>query len=226
MTKVEVLDLTAICQSFPETPEPSILRDNLLDTIDTIFWGGIELVAVEGVDGIGKTILLTQFARKHPNHALSLFIRPTSRWAYDPGLLRKDLCNQLNWVLHNEELLNGEVPEDAVLRDLLSRLLRRARRKGELFYFLVDGLHDIPKEDKQVRDLVLDMLPLGLPGFRFLIAGELEEIPADIQSMFVTSLSLYLDSHWTRPEDTLGISRLTGSLLAKSTAHAGASLAT
>lgn len=35
-----------------------------------------------------KTTLLTQFVRKYPQHALSLFIRDTSRWTSAPEQVR------------------------------------------------------------------------------------------------------------------------------------------
>ncbi len=181
MTKAEVMDLTTICQSFPEIPEPCIPRENILDTIDRIFEGGTELVVVEGVGSIGKTILLAQFANRHPDHTFSLFVRPASRWAYDPAFLRFDLCNQLEWAIFQEELRMTEAADDTFLGDRLLKLHRRARRKKETFYFLVDGLHNVPEEDAQIRELVLDMLPFGLKGFCFLVAGELEQIPRDMR---------------------------------------------
>ena len=74
MSEVEVMDLTVVCRSFPVSPHPEIHREHFLDTIDKIFEGDTILVVVEGVDGIGKTTLLAQYAKRHPNHALSLFI--------------------------------------------------------------------------------------------------------------------------------------------------------
>ena len=145
MAKAEIMDLTAACQSFPEIPVPQIRRDNILDTIDMIFEGNTELIVVEGVEGIGKTTLLAQFAMRHPNHALSLFIKPTSRFAYDPGILRFDLCNQLRWTLHQEELKTPEDADDAFLRNHLLELRKRARRNRETFYFIVDGIDEIPE---------------------------------------------------------------------------------
>ena len=180
MTKAEVMDLTTVCQSFPRVTSPQIPRDNFLDAIDTIFEGEIELIIVEGPEGIGKTTLLAQFAKRHPDHTLSLFVKSTSRWAYDPGILRFDLCNQLQWVLHKEELAALEHADDAFLRTHLTALQRRARRNRETFNFVVDGLDGIPEADSQIRGLILDMLPLGLSGFRFLLAGDSKQLSADI----------------------------------------------
>src|SRR4051794_35371441 len=104
MTEAEVIDLTVVAQTFPSAPRPEIIRDKILDTIDDLFASGTHLVLVEGSEGIGKTTLLSQFVRLHPLNTISLFIRPASRWAYDPDLLQFDMCNQLWWILRKEEL--------------------------------------------------------------------------------------------------------------------------
>jgi len=181
MTKAEVMDLTVVCHGFPRIPDPQIPRTNFLDAIDTIFEGETELIVIEGLEGIGKTTLLAQFARRYPDHALSLFVKSTSRWAYDPGILRLDLCNQLQWVLHKEELEATEYADDVFLRTRLYDLQKRALRKRETFYFVVDGLGEIPEEDSQIRGIILDMLPLGFSGFRFLFAGDIDQLSADIR---------------------------------------------
>lgn len=168
MAEATIMDLTVVCQSFPEILEPQIHRDNILDTIDTIFKGDTNLIVIEGVEGIGKTTLLAQFAKRYPDNALSLFIKPTSIWTYDPKILQFDLCDQIQWALRKEKLEEPEDADDAFLRNSLLKLRKRARTNRELFYFVVDGLHDIPEEDKHIRKPILDMLPLGLQGFRLL----------------------------------------------------------
>lgn len=186
MIQAEVMDLTVVCQSFPRMPVPEVHRDNILSTMDAVFGGETELVVVEGEEGIGKTTLLAQFARRHPGRALSLFARATSHWTYDPHVLRYDLCNQLQWVLHQEELTTTSMADDAFLRSRLIELRRRARRRKETFYFVVDGLDEVPEEHSHIRGLISDMLPWGLSGFRFLLAGELgrlsHEIPQGVPS--------------------------------------------
>jgi hypothetical protein len=53
----EVMDLTLVCHSFPRLPELLIPRDNLLNTVERMFGGEIELVMIEGGEGLGKTTL-------------------------------------------------------------------------------------------------------------------------------------------------------------------------
>ena len=174
MDKVQVMDLTVACQSFPGLPLPEISRDHLLDTIETIFAGDTEVVILEGAEGIGKTTLLAQFVTRHPHHALSLFVRPTSLWAYNPEVLLRDLCNQLQWVLYQRELGPKDQVDEASLRLDVFELRRRARRKGEKYYFVIDGLDEVPE---QVRTSIVAMLPFGsFPGFRFLLASCSEQL--------------------------------------------------
>ena len=168
MSKTEVMDLTTVCQSFPRLVHPQIERDNILDTIDMMFAGEAQVIVVEGPEGIGKTTLLAQFARRHPKNAISLFIKPTSHWAYDPGILKRDLCNQIHWILHQEELRPSEIITDDMFNYYIGALLFKARWG---IYFVVDGLHEIPQENEQVCEIILDMLPWGMPGCRFLFAG-------------------------------------------------------
>jgi len=181
MARSQVVDPTVICQSFPETPRPEIARDNILSTIETIFQSDIELVAVEGQQGIGKTTLLAQFARRHPDHTLSLFVRPTSRWACDPGILRLDLCNQLQWVLHQEELQEPERADDSFLGAKLFELGKRARYEQCTFYFVLDGLEEILEDASHARDLILDMMPFGHASFRFLLSGDSERLSTRVR---------------------------------------------
>jgi len=88
---LEVMDLTTICHSFPQMPELLIPRDNLLNTVERMFGGDIELVMIEGEEGLGKTTLLAQFAQWHPNRTFSIFIKAASRFGYDPATVRYDL---------------------------------------------------------------------------------------------------------------------------------------
>jgi hypothetical protein len=92
---LEVMDLTLVCHGFHRLPELSIPRDNLLNTIERMFEGGIKLVMLEGSEGLGKTTLLAQFARPHVNHTFPVFIKAASRFDYDPATVCYDLRSPL-----------------------------------------------------------------------------------------------------------------------------------
>src|SRR5208283_5900478 len=111
MANLEVVDLTVLSRGFPDKPAAEVNREHLLETIQTIFEGDNNFVTTEGDEGIGKTTLLAQFARRHATNALSLFIKPTSRLAYSPDYLRLVLSEQLYWVLYQETLAADAVDE-------------------------------------------------------------------------------------------------------------------
>jgi hypothetical protein len=174
MARIEIMDITAVSRSFPQIFPPQVYRENILDTIDTIFEGDTQLLVIEGADGIGKTTLLTQFAKKYPNQTFSLFIKPTSRWTYDPSFLMLDLCSQINWALYQKELHELNQVDDGFLRISIFQLHRLAQKKP--YFFIIDGLEDIPEEESHTREAILDMLPFGLSGFRFLLTGDLRQL--------------------------------------------------
>ncbi len=59
------------------------------------------------------------------------------------------------------------------------------RARVDNFYFVVDGLEDIPEADSFARKTILDMLPFGRKGFRFLISGAADRLLGN-RSRFLT----------------------------------------
>jgi hypothetical protein len=143
MTGFSVIDPQVLHGTFPEPPQPEIRRDNILDTLDRIFEAGTHVVSVEGIEGIGKTTLLAQFALRHLQHCLVLFIRPTSRLAYAPEYLSEILSMQLHRILEKKHALPERV-EASFLATRIPVLQRRALREKQYYYFIIDGLADIP----------------------------------------------------------------------------------
>lgn len=191
----------SVCQSFPESPPSEVSRDNILDTLETLLGADATIVAIEGQDGAGKTTLLTQFVRRHSSNTICLFISSSSRWAYDISQLRYDLCNQLEFLLHGSELDSPTDATDSFLGSRLTQLRKRARRGESPYYFVVDGLEEIPKEDESSRRLILDLLPLGLGRFRFLFSGPLQQLP--LPSVLQTKSKSHLLTFFTFDETTL-----------------------
>lgn len=171
MVDAEVITLPKICQTFPQLEEPQVLRENVLQTLDTVFKAGTDVVTVEGPDGIGRTTLLAQFALRYPNNSLSLFLSSTSRWTSDPLLLKLDLCNQLHWALYKEEIANLSMIDDSFLGTHIFSLQKQMRRTGEPFYIVIDGLNEIPAGQEGHRKAILELLPLGRAGFKFIFSA-------------------------------------------------------
>lgn len=171
----EVMDLTRVASTFPQLGTPSIQRENMIITLFDMLQTDTELVIVEGPDGIGKTTLLAQFAQKYPNHTFGLFVRSSSRWAYDSGMLTRNLCDQIGWVLSKERYRTSKYLDPVqALGARIFDLQRRANYERATYYFVVDGLNEIPEEDCHEREMILKLLPFGLPCFRFILSGPLE----------------------------------------------------
>ena len=171
MNPMEVMDLTTVCSSFPNLSVNPIIRENILNTIDTILGGETELLIIEGEDGIGKTTILAQFAQRYPNTTLSLFVKPTSRWGYDPDILLRDLSEQLTWLLDGRELSPEELVDQSYFRNCVLRLQKKTRTRKTRYVFILDGVYEIPDGNIEIQNQILNLLPLGLYGFIFLISG-------------------------------------------------------
>lgn len=80
----------------------------------------------------------------------------------------------MKWVLAHRELWAEEDVNETTLSLNLYELRRRARRRGETYYFVIDGLDEVPE---QVRDAILVLLPFGNPPhFRFLLASAPDQL--------------------------------------------------
>jgi ABC-type multidrug transport system ATPase subunit len=67
VSETEVLNLINICSSFPESLEMEVPRENMVSTLVGQLKRNTEIIVVEGEEGIGKTTLMSQFARAYPN---------------------------------------------------------------------------------------------------------------------------------------------------------------
>ena len=193
----DVMDLTRICNSFPDVCAANeyvsgkiIERENIINTIDTIFSGETQVIGIEGEEGIGKTFLLAQLANTHPFHTISVFIKPNNHWGYDPAVIRYDLCNQLNWLFTGQQIDEPQLADESLLQQLILKLHKRARTKSEFYYFLVDGLDELPEEGRQTKQIILDMLPLGFTRFRFIISGDPEKVLINKKGLTIKSYPL------------------------------------
>ena len=179
MKQTEIMDLTKIAQSLPSTPDLEIKRDNILETVDTLFNSNTQIVIIEGEDGIGKTNLLSQFVRQHPDNAISIFITPNCLLGYDPHIIKRDLYDQIRWVLEPSDHDDSEYVSDSYFGTCLYGLRKKSKREKQIFYFVIDGLSDIPKERADIQREILNWLPFSYSQFRFLLSGDLSQLLND-----------------------------------------------
>ena len=170
-----VTDTTAITYSFPVLPANQLVREFILSTLEDMFKTGVQVITVEGAEEVGKTTLLAQFSKRHVANAINVFIRPTSWFAYDPQLLLRDICNQINFVLRGTEISDETQTDMSLYRQLTFSLQKFARQRDTEFFFVIDGLEEVPNES-QARTAIIDLLPLGMSHLKFLISGKAETV--------------------------------------------------
>jgi hypothetical protein len=161
----ELLTIATVSNCVPALPDPMVGRDNLTQEIDDASAAGATLVIVEGDEGTGKTSLLSAFVAERPNSLASIFVSGTNRWSYQPELILRDMCNQLSWACANTVLGIDEAVDLALLARLVYALQSKARRSKRQFYFVVDGLDEIPAADQQVKNEIISYIPISRPPF-------------------------------------------------------------
>lgn len=167
-----IVDPTVISQTFPILEKPSVYRESQIDTIEKILKDNVDIVIVEGEEDIGKTTMLAQFANKNSNNSITYFIKPTNRYSYSPDLIMIDLCNQIQFVLNKDKNIISEEVDSQIYQGLMYDLHRHANRYGKTFYFIVDGIEEIPSEDKGFVEAILGMLWFGYARFKFILTGD------------------------------------------------------
>lgn len=167
-------NVPAKCQTFPDIESNIIPRDNIIDLIRTMLTSQTPVVFIEGDDQIGKTTFMVQFALRDPQHSISSFIDPASKWTYNPDFIRTDIYNQIIAALGGSVETSNDGPVE--YESKIYELHQRAFRLKQTYYFIIDGLDSIPVEDAQIRTNILSILPIGLKHFRFLISGASLEI--------------------------------------------------
>jgi hypothetical protein len=166
-----VVDLPSLSMNFPPTPFPELTRDNVVSTIEQLFEGTARGVTVEGSEGMGKTTVLSQFARKHRHQAISIFVSASNKLSYDPDLILQDLLTQVYWIVTEEVLKAGSADISAFKSSCLA-LQRKAKQERKLFFFVVDGVEELDASRREILvQFFSDVLPVGVPQFRSLLSG-------------------------------------------------------
>ena len=189
----EASDLTKVAQTFPRFPSPFIARDNIIETFEASFASGIQVIVLEAPDGSGKTLTAAQFAARHHDRSLSLFVHSESRWGYDPEFVRLDLCQQLAAALGKNPLGEPEAMSEPGMRQLLYNF--RSRAKRDRYYFVIDGLHEVPRSDHHSVRQIWEMFPIGFPNCHFLVTddGQLQDgltLPTNKKSVMLPTFIL------------------------------------
>jgi len=157
----------------PNLPPDAIKREHLLRTVKAAC-DNSPVVFLEADEGDGVSTFLAQFAMKQVGAAISLFVKPASRFSYGVDYLRQIIAEQYHWHT-KQQSLSSEVVAPELFNALQMRM--RSKVRYQTVYFVVDGIHQIPADDRRNLEAIFrDILPIGVTGFRFLIAGNQSEL--------------------------------------------------
>lgn len=188
-----VEDITHIAETYPGLPNPLVERDFLIESIQDQL-RKIDIVFLNWDQGHGKTTILSQFVQKNAQRTICVFVG--SSWSYQPDAVRRDICNQISWIIEGKEIESEIITSDKY--DLVSiqnrffRKLNKHGRHGEPYYVVIDGIEDIPDRDRHVQNEIIQSLPLDAAGIKFVFSGTKEILPEDLQSKVKTESRPYL----------------------------------
>lgn len=170
-----------LAKEFPQTPDPEISRDSNIEMIDRLFEDH-SLLFLESQPGMGSTTTAAQYCRKYPESTFALFIRPASRVAYNVDYLRLVLAEQFYFYLNKNQFPHDNVtPND--FNKYRIQIRRKATKKTPI-RIVIDGLHQIPKEEKKsANEILQELIPFGWDNFKFLIIGKQNDIQEMIPNL-------------------------------------------
>ncbi len=155
--------------------ENEVRRDNIIQTIEKKI-KDLDVLFIEGEDGIGKTTILHQFIAKQPNNCFAYFIDGKDSNTYSNLAILKALCNQLHFANKGEDLedqvdINNYTNEDWLKNYLSSERIRI--KNNEVFHFIIDGLDEISLDRQiEIKEQILDKLAYDKPNIKLILTGK------------------------------------------------------
>ncbi len=160
-----------ICRSFPDEPVPLVIRDQCVHAIDDYFASNGRVALVEGVSGVGKTVLMTQVARHYENNCICLFVNGANKWTYHIDVCLYDLYNQIHWAIEGTEYKDDRGVNEASIAQIMLKLRNQARKDNRDYIFVLDGLDQIPSDQAtNTRAKLWELLRWEYHNFKFVIS--------------------------------------------------------
>lgn len=155
-----------------------IKRDNIIQTIEKKLID-LDVLFVEGEEGIGKSTILHQFVSKYPNNSFAYFIDVNDSDDYSILSILQSFCSQLHFEIKNEELENSftkEFYDEDFLKKYFSsnfHQLTNNRSANKTFYFILDGLDKISQENQsEIKEHILDKIPYDKLNIKLIVTGK------------------------------------------------------
>jgi len=155
----------------PNRVEMEVKRDSMLNTIDLYFENGDKVILVCGADGMGKTVLLSQFLDRHRENCIAVFIDVINKQSYSEDNIIRDLYRQVSFAVNGVEPKDTEYADIKALIKKMYLLDTSLRKEHKKMFILIDGLGEIPKDDHYIVNDILDLMPFTTKNISFIFAS-------------------------------------------------------
>lgn len=153
----------------PRRPSDEIQRENIITAIERCFQStGKVFLAGDALSG--KSIIASQFMRKHENKALGVFFSHGTHIFYSSHFMRLSLKEQIEVITNGKR--SSEVDDCDIEESVFNRYILRLQPYGrkEALTFVIDGLTEQEK-DFYITKEIFSNLPASQTEFRFLMTG-------------------------------------------------------
>ncbi len=158
--------------------ENEVKRDNIIQTIEKKL-DGLDILFIDGEEGVGKTTILHQFISKYVNNCFAYFIDVKDSSSYSNLSILQAFCNQLYFAINQygfEEKLEKEFYDEDFLKKYFSSKtsqLTSNKKSNQIFYFIIDGLDKMSKDvQNEIRDQILDKVPYDKSNVKLILTGK------------------------------------------------------
>lgn len=174
LSNLSIIDATYYSDGFPkENSRNFIQRTNYIAQIEDGFANNISIFFIEGEEDSGKTILASQFVRKHVNSTISIFFNPLNNLDYQNEYFCGNVVNQVKFLLDEpideaEKFIVGTEQYRQSLYQLRKSVKRQRNKKINI---VIDGLEAKLTDQKEFVKEIFSMLPFGEDSFRIIVTG-------------------------------------------------------
>jgi len=202
----EILTALSFSTNVPGRIENEISRDNVIQLLLQKFTqGNIDIAFVTGDEEVGKTTLLTQFARKYANNTISSFLKPINKFSKSLDTLFFSLINQISWIMTKSELPNDFDYNFDSFRIYLNKLNKHSQGR-HTYFFIIDGFENLDESDSFLFHQFFDQLPFGYINFKFLISDRSDILKNGLLKDFLKKGKLQT---WENPTLTFSLTEIT-----------------
>jgi hypothetical protein len=178
----------------PNKVEMEVKRDSMLNTIDLYFDNGDKVILVCGVEGMGKTVLLSQFLERHRENCIAIFIDVINKQSYSEDNIIRDLYRQVSFAINGVEPKDTENADIKALTKQMYLLDTSLRKEKKKMFILIDGLCEIPKDDHYIVIDILDLMPFTAKNISFIFASSNNVIEKHLSKQSSHSIEMLLFS--------------------------------